>query len=218
LINGRKFKLEKKWKEADFWNWFIKNQDPLYALTPNSENLEGLLTSLDDALSKFSPELEFELNLEADEKGLKTFYISGAGVMASFPHVESLAALAPESDKWKFVKYKQRKEEIGEIQVGEGMTFSLDNIFYSLEEDEPGKVGINLYFDNFRQNIEDLFGQVGFIYLDAILGEYDVATKVGQIQFLSKPAGNNERIKNANNLRSEFDTHFKNSQVSTQLP
>ena len=203
--------IEKKWKEADFWNWFIKNQEPLYALTPDSENLEELLTSLDDALAKFNPELEFELNLEADEKGLKTFYISGAGVMAAFPQVESLAALAPESDQWKFVKYKQRKEEIGEIQVGEGMTFSLDSIFYSLEEDEPGKVGINLYFDNFRQNIEDLFGQVGFIYLDAILGEYDVATKVGKIQFLSKPTGNSGGIKNANNLRSDFDNHFKNT-------
>jgi len=200
--------IKKQWKETDFWKWFEDNQDLYFQLTPESEDLETALLDLDEALSRFSPELEFELNLEADQDGKKTFFISGGGVVAAFPKVETLGATAPESDKWKFVNYKQRKEQIGEIQLGEGMVFSMDNIFFSFQEDEPGKVGINLFFENFRENIEDLFGQVGFIFLDAILGEYDVATKVGKIQFLCKSKGEEKSMKATSSLRQDFDQYF----------
>jgi len=201
--------ISKKWKESDFWEWFLTVEEALHGMSYDSPELEDLVISISEALSKLSPDLEFEVNLEADKNGKKTFFISGAGVKESFPQVESLASHAPENDRWHFVKYKQRKEDVGELALGEGMLFSPDNIFYVLHEDDPGKVGLSLFFSKFQSNVEDIFQKVGFLFLDAMLGEYDVATRIGVIEFKAKTESGDLPIQPLSQLRDEFDSFFK---------
>jgi len=47
------------------------------------------------------------------------------------------------------------------------------------------KVGIMLFFKDYSEDEEDIYGQIGYLMLDQALGEYDVETKVGFIEFTS---------------------------------
>jgi hypothetical protein len=47
------------------------------------------------------------------------------------------------------------------------------------------KVGIMLFFKDYSEDEEDIYGQIAYLMLDQALGEYDVETKVGFIEFTS---------------------------------
>jgi len=52
---------------------------------------------------------------------------------------------------------------------------------------EGASPGLALVFDGYRDDQRDAFAQIGFLLLDQALGEYDVATRVGTIDF--QPVG-----------------------------
>ena len=196
--------FKKKWKEEDFWNWFSEHEERLFSLDSGSEHFEKTIGEIGRKLALVNRDLEFELLLTANADGKKDFFISAGGVKDFFPAVEAMFQKAPTFEKWNIVKFKQRKQEVGEIRLGD-KSFDENTIFFALFDDEPGKVGVHLFFENFQESLFNIYGQVGFIFLDGLLGEYDVSTKVGQIDFRAKDSVDASLIKPIKFLSQEFD-------------
>ncbi len=57
-----------------------------------------------------------------------------------------------------------------------------DVYFHFVKDDDPRKVAVLLFVRGYMQERDVDFGQIGYLFLDEALGEYDVETKVGFIE------------------------------------
>lgn len=123
--------------------------------------------------------LTFEFGPDID--GVREYVISAGGIRNSFHAVEALAEGAPDLPRWKITKYRPRRPDLGRLQIGEQMIDPQD-VEFALDRDGD-RVGLFLFIDGYSESNSKLWGQVGFLFLDVALGEYDVETKVGHIDF-----------------------------------
>ena len=188
--------------EDKFWVWFTKNQDAIYHFERN-QNL--IFNNLINELHKVHPNLTFEFGPEIDNQ--REFVISAGGIKDAFPAVISLANAAPTLLKWKITKFRPRREEITTIII-DTISVSPDDVLFSIEH-EDGKVNLILFLGDDRNFDKNTYGNIGFLLLDQILGEYDVETFIGSIDF--RPISDSPNIKKSrlSELRSTFDRVLK---------
>lgn len=166
-------------KEAEFWTWFEANEQLLYEFEADQERIFDRLGS---ELAKVDPNLTFEFGPKQDD-GWREFVISAGGIRDSFPAVESLFSAAPKLDRWKFVKFRPRREAMT-VCLGDRCIAPEDVHFQMFEDGD--KIGIMLFFDGFRQSDRDFFAHAGYLMLDQALGEFTVETEVGFIEFAGR--------------------------------
>ena len=190
--------------EESFWQWFQLNEALLYDFESNQD---ATLKMLSKALKKVHPDLTYELSPITDD-GKREFVISADGFKDAFPSVESLYSKAPELNRWIIIKYRQRRS-IGHILKFGGQSVDGENIKYlMLEEEDPKKVGIVLFIPGYTDQEREAFLGIGFIFLDHALGEYDVVTRVGMIEFLGIDSEHCEKAKPLSELPTQFDYYF----------
>jgi hypothetical protein len=160
----------------EFWDWFLKNEEALFAFEDPGD---PILLPLHERLKELDEHLTFEIGPIVD--GRREFVISAGGIRRSFAVVERLAKAAPSLPRWTITRFRPRRAELGRLQIG-GQEINPGDIEFALEDDH-GKAGIHLFIDGYSQGNERLWQQVGFLFLDAALGEYDVETGIGFIQF-----------------------------------
>jgi len=163
-----------KTREQAFWSWFEKNQLRLFNF---EQARECVFDELQNELEKVSTDLTFEFSPVIE--GQREFVVSAEGHMAAFPAVEKLIDCAPKLPQWRFVKYRQRREEMHDLQIGE-TTIRASEVEVCIAQD-AGKVALILFIPH-EQDAKSL-ARWGFLFLDQTLGEYDVSTKVGAIEF-----------------------------------
>lgn len=159
-----------------FWAWFTKNDDRLFDFEKDQDRV---FDELIEKLRGVEQNLTFEFGPDID--GVREYVISAGGIRDSFPAVEALAAGAPDLPRWKFTKYRQRRPDMGRLQLGDQVIEPKDIDFALEREDE--RVALSLFIDGYNEASSELWGHVGFLFLDMALGEYDVETKVGHIDF-----------------------------------
>lgn len=186
----------------NFWKWFQKNSEVIFYFEKNQEKV---FDNLSTALSKVDPELTFEFS-SLQKNGKREFIISANGMKSSFSSVESLFDTAPILKKWKIIKFKQRHPKSTYLSY-EGTSMNHTDVFYNLYNDE-GKLGIILFFDNYNQAEYEKYVSIGFLLLDQILGEYDVATKLGFIEFHNKKSKYFEGARSLNKLALQVDSYY----------
>ncbi len=166
--------------ETVFWEWFQKNENELYHF---EKNPEPIFDSLGKAMANVDPNLTFEFSTSAIP-GKREFVITAAGVKSAFPKVESLFAAAPKFERWIIIKYRPRRLISSEISFGKKSIKAKDVRFVFFHDDDPQKIGIMLFLPGYRESgdSKDL-QQIGYLFLDGALGEFDVETKVGAIVF-----------------------------------
>jgi hypothetical protein len=188
--------------ERRFWEWFEENQERVFNFEKDQDRTFELLQK---ELNEVNPGLVFEIGpIEAD--GRRVFVISAAGIKEVFPAVESLHACAPNLPNWKFLKYRQRYEAHHDIQY-EGKRFKYDEVRYRLFED-GAKVSIIVLLKGYNKKEDELYIGGAFLFLDQVLGEYDVATKISTLDFMSFDSKYLEGSKPLSDLAKEFDAHF----------
>ncbi len=185
-------------KEEAFWSWFQANESRLFEFEKDQDRV---FADLRNAIDAVDPDLTFEFGPNRD--GVREFIISAGGLKSVFPSVEALAAKAPPLQRWQIVKYRQRKGLSPYINF-EGSTIRSDQVRFTLEPD-GAKAGITLFMDGYTDEKHNLYGSVGFLYLDNCLGEYDVATKAGFIEFKSADAPSSLEKKPLSELTTTFD-------------
>jgi hypothetical protein len=202
--------LAKDTKEQAFWSWFEKNQEELFHFEKNQDVVFDRLTK---ALKKVNQDLTFEFGPVDHDK--REFVISAGGIQTAFPSVEALWASAPKLPKWTFLKFRQRRSPINDLEYG-GHKVKAKDVHYVLFKDEdPKKVGIMVFLDGYTEEKKDsVWGQVGYLFLDEALGEYDVETHVGAIVFSNRQSEHFKKARPISELPAHFDEALGRPKIS----
>jgi hypothetical protein len=188
-------------KYSNFWKWFEKNSQLIFNFERDQEKIFGLLS---DELHKIDENLTFEFGPIMENK--REFIISADGIKASFDNVDELYKLRPELPEWIIIKFRPRKEIKYDIKIND-ITISPNNIYYKLYKDET-KVGILLFLKNYNVN-KEVYTQLAFLFLDGALGEYDMETKVGWIEFSDLDSEHFTDAYSSVTLSENFDIAYK---------
>ncbi len=165
--------------EAGFWKWFAAHAAEVGKIERGDEPIADQLAA---ELHKVNDKLTFEMGIKSTPKEL---IISADGLQAAFPAVKKLVAAAPPLDGWKVIAFRPRKAitelEIGAPGGGEHRKIKLSDLRFRTLAPPGDKIDVALYLPS----PADKPLQSGtFILLDALLGEYDVETRLGEIQML----------------------------------
>ena len=161
-----------------FWAWFVTNSDELAKVKSGTE---PICKTLSVELSKVEKGLTWEFGPTVN--GVREFTVSADGAKALFPRVKIVAESAPVLPTWKILAFRQRKPI-------DGMSLKLDSaklessriLFRAVKEGE--KVALSVYIEGMNGKNEKQVMMQGFILLDYSLGEFDVETRIGAIEFL----------------------------------
>ncbi|MBS4221879.1 hypothetical protein [Lederbergia citrea] len=176
LVMFNKGNLHLKHSYNEFWKWFFEHSDEYFHL--NEENLEAAFPTIEKQLLKINPALTFEFSVDLID-GKREFIISADGNLDAFPAVEKLAMAAPVMENFKVIAFRQR-EEASDIQIGD-VYLKPENMFFTYTRLD-GLLDLDIYLKDSATNDDDCL-TAAFILLDAIVGEYDLAVKVGDIEF-----------------------------------
>ena len=197
------FKRESK--EEKFWNWFVDNQEIYFKETTNIELREKIYDDLINNLKKVNADLVFEFS-PVNKNGVREFTISADGILDLFPIVESLIKKAPKHKNWKFNAFRQRiPGDEFEIQYND-FKIGYSDIYFKSENDN-GKLGIELHIKDFNGKAQSK--NAIYIVLDNLIGEYDVTTKIGYIEWLKLDEKNSQHLKPIIELRKIVDKNKK---------
>ena len=173
--------IDDKVEIETFWVWFENHADELYEFENNQDQL---FEELSTELKKVDDNLTFEFGM-VQENYTREFIISADGITSSFPVVKRLHAAAPKLKDWVITAFRPRigtefSINYSGIEVnGQRMKFS----YLSFENE----IDLKLFIPNYDSDDERYIG-AAFIMLDNALGEYDVETKLGEIEFLHVPS------------------------------
>lgn len=195
-------------KEQAFWRWFEKHQNDLYSF---EKDTEAIFDRLAAAMWEVNQDLTFEFG-PILEDGSREFVISAGGIKEAFPYVETLHAAAPQFSKWKILKYRQRRDPINDLHYADREIKASDVHYVLFNDEDPQKLGLIVFFEGYvEQDRGTIWGQVGYLFLDEALGEYDVETHVGQIVFSDRKSKFFKHARPLAELPSEFDERIDRS-------
>lgn len=194
-------------KEAKFWDWFQENENRLFNF---KKEQEVILNELSNQLIKVNDNLTFELSHNLKD-GKREFILSAAGIKSAFPAVEKLCSKAPCLDRWDIIKYRQRRDSISDITYSDKKVQAEDVYFAFFKDENPKKIALILFFKDYKDTEEIIWGQIGYLFLDEALGEYDVEDKVGAIKFDSVQSEYFKYAQPIKMIQQEFDHIFKDT-------
>jgi hypothetical protein len=187
----------KKSPQEQFWMWFKENENMLFNFERHQDRT---FSKLRTAMAKVHPNLTFEFG--PNKNGTREFIISGGGIKDAIASVESLYATTPKLARWKFIKFRPRREEMV-IQIND-IKLGFEDIEVAVEADGD-KAGFTVFIKGYKESKKDIFLQAAFILLDQAIGEYDMMTKVGFIEFKPYDEGATYKRHNLNHLPQMFD-------------
>ncbi|MCU1272347.1 MAG: hypothetical protein JWN74_3641 [Acidobacteriaceae bacterium] len=166
-------------KYGKFWKWFQAHEDEIFHFDANREKVFDKLAS---HLHRVHADLTFEFS--SVYHGRREFIVSAGGIRNAFSEVMALVRRAPALPRWQIMAFRQRKD-IPRIQCGD-RSIERDSVFvdYVLVGD---KMDLTIFIEGLvngsSKDINSL-KTVGYLLLDATVGEYDVETKIAGIQFV----------------------------------
>lgn len=165
---------------SDFWIWFEKYSQDYYWL--REVNLISLFNKLSKQLSKLNEDLAFEFSADLIE-GKREFILSADGILSAFPDVIDLVENAPQLEGFKIIAFRQKSavDDISTIEY-EDISLGPDDVYFTYRKNGD-TLDIVLYLRGYDSDFEE-WENAAFILLDTIIGEYDVATKIGSIDML----------------------------------
>jgi hypothetical protein len=167
--------------EENFWSWFTANEPRLFYFEsgPVSDDMERLFDEVAHELQKVDPDLSFEFGPRGTKR---EFVISASGIKSAFPAVVRLAKAAPPLERWQIIAFRPRRMPIHGVQIGE-VRIDPDQVQFSLL-DNGKNAGIYLFIPGFTEG-DVARQQIGYLFLDEALGEYDVECRLGLIEMHS---------------------------------
>jgi hypothetical protein len=186
-------------KESSFWNWFSQNEARYFVL---ENDLEACFDALSEELRKVHQDLTFEFGPVMD--GRREFVISAGGHREAFESVSSLCAASPSLARFDITKFRPRREPM-DIEYDDLQIRASDVFFHLVKDEDPEKVAVLIFLPGYSEEREEDFGQVGYLFLDEALGEYDVEIKVGFINVLGHDSKHFSGASPISGLASRFD-------------
>lgn len=205
----------------EFVNWFENNSARLATI---HDEMLGAFGGADDgsrqamkSFQKLAKEISPRLTQVQDglifEVGPGTtkkhgLILSAGGVSELIPAVRHLSEALHEVPDWDVIAFKPARavdpssQQIVMTSDGEKRV-TPSEILVSLH---PGltNVGTRLYFNGYKEEDYQAWGQIGFNFLDCCLGEYVVMESVGEISFHSREEAPSDAFP-VSSLKSKFD-------------
>lgn len=182
--------------ESEFWSWFQLNEEEIFNFESNQEVVFEKLAA---RMKKVNPSLTFEFGPK--EGGIRDFVISADGIKESFPSVEKLYAAAPQLKKWKFIKFRPRREP-SDIKYQE---ISVQAVSVTVAIAKDGEMAaITVLIPGYMESKRDSYAGIAFLMLDRALGEYDVETRVGEVD-VAAPSAHYGQVSTLADLPQVFD-------------
>lgn len=164
---------------AAFWDWFRAHAAEVATVQRGDEKIADRLAA---ELHKIDARLTFEVGVRNTPKEL---IVSADGIRDAFPAVQRLVAAAPPVAGWRVIAFRPRKKIAG-IGMGGGRKLDVDDVAFEVLGQHAGTIDVRLYAPGIGGADDNAAKQIGYLLLDAVLGEYDVETKLAGIDW--KPA------------------------------
>lgn len=169
-----------KKRHVSFWQWMQEHEADMYALL--SRNPEEAVRTISRWYLKDYKECSFEIS-PVKENGKMQLMISANGERSKFPLIQKIVEAAPVLQKFDVVAFRQRKvpDDIRTVELAlSGVMIKAEDVYFHSRK-ENQMLHITVHIEHFDGSKEYKIG--GFILLDALLGEYDVETYLGNIEF-----------------------------------
>jgi hypothetical protein len=187
-------------KYSKFWNWFQRHEDELFRF---EEDQESVFDKLAAQLHQVHRDLCFEFS--SVQEGQREFTVSAGGIREAFPEVTALVSGAPKLPRWQIRAFRQRKD-IPSISFG-GRMLQCDAVLFDYVE-TGDKLDVTVFLPGLNEDSDanrTALKTIGYLFLDATLGEYLVETKLAGIEFVDASAFPNRRRLPLPELRTVID-------------
>ena len=171
---------------GDFWTWWPANRDRIAAAITSGGFDGRLIEDISRAVRTIDPAMAWELS--PGRSAQHAFCISPEGNAALRPAALRWLAAAPPADAtWEYHASKQAAPSLTGLKVGNA-TFDLQamRVIGSWDETRQ-REDVRLWHPGFAGSPEAVRIQVGFIFLDNLLGEDAVERWVGQVDLATDP-------------------------------
>ena len=140
-------------------------------------------SDLATALHRVHPELVWGLAPPRDESSRWTIEISAGGLKGMIPTVQSLVQAAPDMSGWRVAAFKQPMPDF-EVLLGAAKE-KVDSscVMVHPKPVADGKYDLDVFLPTPAGFPKTKLAELGFIFLDHILGEYAVMTRIGELTF-----------------------------------
>jgi hypothetical protein len=163
-----------------FWRWFQQNAKAISAemrsIHTSRGDPEPLMDLIHNALRRVDDGLVFEMGTAADK--VDELIVSADGILEKFPAVTSLVSAAPAIDGWRILAFRQRNDG-ADLAIGT-IKLNAQTVFYQSKTAKE-RIDVRVIFPNIIDVDAKTQSQLAFLLLDMVLGEYDVATSLGDI-------------------------------------
>ena len=192
-------------KEDKFWKWFSsKAEDIAKAEQQNDPVIEQMVIEL----RKVNPDLVYEMSGVKNQKVID-FTVSADGKYELIPVVQKLVSKKPDLENWNITAFRQRNNTIYNFEMNDIKITGNGVKYLFVKDKDPNKISILLFFPNFSEEKRNDFGGAAYIFMDGIVGEYDVMTKIGFIDVFGFDSKYMINAKPLDELVKEFDEYFK---------
>jgi hypothetical protein len=180
-----KFKkgVKGNWSSEEFWDWFLGPEGQMTiesaATSPGAQQL------LAASLERVHPDLTWGMKPRRDDGTPGTLEVSGGGLREMIPIVRELVEAAPPIDGWKIVAFKQPIPDFT-VQFGpKKEVFDSKNILVVSKALPDGRYDLDVYVPTPAGCPANTTGELGFIFLDHVLGEFTVMERLAELHFYS---------------------------------
>ncbi len=172
--------FNKKDTKKEFWDWFIKNKTNLEEFIKSDNKDYSIYNQLTNKLHKFNNLLYPELTI--DENDNFVLIVTPDGIKDGIAPTKEIIESAPLIDHWVLKKFRQATDKMDLNFNGLELKYTEIRIWRNFKIEEV-KVDIAVLIKNYNEK-DTRFISLAFLYLDHILGEFNVLTRVGYIDFL----------------------------------
>ncbi|EPJ52071.1 MAG: hypothetical protein OFPI_15500 [Osedax symbiont Rs2] len=190
---------------ADFWQELeMTIEQVLESRDDNQFDAEILLGDYRQRLQSIDENLTF--HFEADEEGPIEMIFGCDGYPESIHSVLSLVGAAPDVHGIKFKAFNHRYDPIPSCINVAGEMCELSDYWFALKNNDK-KLHLTIYMPYVPEILEtDPRVEAVMIFLDALIGEYELMTKVWALDWLETPADPIDyALKPLSELRDHFD-------------
>ena len=179
--------FSKKTSPEQFWKWFKANADTYLHFEEDQDNL---LSKLHAKLASVNELLTFQLGPLED--GRRELAISPDGLKAGVSAVEELVAAAPKLPHWKVVAFKP-PHELQVVEYG-GAQLNIADVYFTHRRPGEELIDLDIYIKGYDERQLETFAALAFIILDSVIGERNVLTRIGEIQFHGTEAAGSQEL------------------------
>jgi hypothetical protein len=190
-------------KYSRFWSWFAQNERFYSAFDRVDTDVELAFDRLAKELHGVNSRLTFEFGPKG---AVREFVISADGNRDAFSDVTALASSAPALPNWKIVSFRPRRSPLHDVQYGK-IRISVEETRYAILR-SGGKLAVVLYNPGYDPALRKEWAPAFYLILDEALGEHDVETKVGFIEFSNGRDGDMAKHYDPDYSISKMADHF----------